>query len=130
MIRQKLSITDRKKKRRKKTVIVRKLAYERFDYELDEVSDIMPGLKSLTPLAIQCQGCFLLVATLPGNQLDYLIAMSHFLQNRKAIEKHDFRRLCPECQMSNWIPYMSQFETSDSRRWMMLQAKEVDGILY
>lgn len=120
----------RKPKRPDKTVIVRKLAYERFDYELDEVSQTMPGLKSLTPLAIQCQGCYLLVATLPGNKLDYLIAMSHFLQNRQAVSDHDFRRLCPECQMKNWLSYMSQFEISDARRWMLLQAKDVDGILY
>lgn len=119
-----------RKRPRPKVTVVRKLAYERFTDELPEIDLRIQGLKSMEPLAIQCQGCLLLVATLPGNKLDYLIAMSHFLQNTKAIANKDFRRLCPECQIKHWTKYMSQFEIDDSRHFMLIQAKLVDGILY
>lgn len=52
------------------------------------------------------------------------------MQNRKAIESKDIRRLCPECQMTEWIDHLNVFEAYDVSRQMMIQAKEVDRRIY
>lgn len=113
------------------TIVVRTLAYERFDHELPNVAGAsVPGLKSSNPLALQCQKCHLLVAVLPVYGIDYLISMSYFMQNKIAIENGDRRRLCPACQLDHWSAYLNVLEADDARARAREQAIKIDKRVY